>query len=86
MLLTIYTERVITVRKAGLKGVIIALLLFPEWGYGMFDGLYLFRALANEFRHGDISWGHVRNDVDSRTRYRAAAAGRPLLVREAGDG
>jgi cellulose synthase/poly-beta-1,6-N-acetylglucosamine synthase-like glycosyltransferase len=87
MLLTIYAERVITVRKAGLAGVVIALLLFPEWAYGMFDGLYLFRALAQEFRPGDLSWGHVvRDGTNARNRHGVAAAGRPVLVREAGNG
>lgn len=60
MLLAIYLERVITVWKAGPKGgVLLAALLFPEWWYGMFDGLYLFQALRHEFTHRDISWGHV---------------------------
>lgn len=59
MLSLIYLERVITVRKAGLKGLLLAVLLIPEWGYGMFDGLYLIRALANEFARKDIAWGHL---------------------------
>jgi len=62
MTLAIYLERVITVWKAGPRGVAIAALLFPEWWYGMFDGLYLFQALRREFTQRDISWGHVVRD------------------------
>jgi len=43
MFLAIYVERVLTVVRAGPKGVLLAALLFPEWWYGMFDGLYLSR-------------------------------------------
>jgi cellulose synthase/poly-beta-1,6-N-acetylglucosamine synthase-like glycosyltransferase len=59
MTLAIYLERVITAWKAGPKGLVLAAMLFPEWWYGMFDGLYLFQALRREFTQHDISWGHV---------------------------
>jgi poly-beta-1,6-N-acetyl-D-glucosamine synthase len=59
MLSVIYAERLITVRRAGIKGIVLAALLFPEWCYGMFDGLYLIRALITEFRGGSVSWGHL---------------------------
>jgi biofilm PGA synthesis N-glycosyltransferase PgaC len=59
MLAIIYLERIVTVRKAGLKGILLAVLLIPEWCYGMFDGLYLFHALRIEVTGGDPSWGHV---------------------------
>ena len=60
MLTLIYAERVITVRKAGRKGILLAILLFPEWAYGMFDGLYLMRALFSEITgKDDVSWGHL---------------------------
>lgn len=59
MLSVIYLERVITVRGAGLKGLFLAVLLIPEWCYGLFDGLYLIRALVNEFTRKDIAWGHL---------------------------
>lgn len=62
MLSIIYVERIITVRKAGIKGILLAALLFPEWGYGMFDGLYLMRALISEITGGDVSWGHLGSD------------------------
>jgi poly-beta-1,6-N-acetyl-D-glucosamine synthase len=59
MFLAIYSERVVTTVRAGPKGVLLAALLFPEWWYGMFDGLYLFQALRHEFTQRDVSWGHV---------------------------
>lgn len=62
MLTLIYAERVITVRKAGLKGLLLAMLLFPEWAYGMFDGLYLMRALFTQITGKDVSWGHLGSD------------------------
>lgn len=59
MLAVIYLERIITVRKGGLKGILLAVLLIPEWCYGVFDGLYLFQALRIEVVGGELSWGHV---------------------------
>lgn len=59
MTLAIYLERITTVWRAGPAGILLAVLLFPEWWYGMFDGLYLFQALRREFTQHDISWGHV---------------------------
>lgn len=59
MLALIYAERVITVRRAGMQGVLLAALLIPEWIYGMFDGLYLTRALLHEFADGELAWGHL---------------------------
>jgi poly-beta-1,6-N-acetyl-D-glucosamine synthase len=59
MTLAIYLERVVTAWRTGPKGLVLAALLFPEWWYGIFDGLYLFQALRREFTQHDISWGHV---------------------------
>jgi poly-beta-1,6-N-acetyl-D-glucosamine synthase len=89
MLATIYLERVITAWRAGRKGVLIAALLFPEWWYGMFDGLYLFQALKHELTRRDVSWNHVTKDGSrhaARNPHSAAAARRAVLVREAGHG
>ena len=36
-----------------------ASVLLPEWAYGMFDGLYLMRALFSEITGRDVSWGHL---------------------------
>jgi biofilm PGA synthesis N-glycosyltransferase PgaC len=65
MTLAIYLERVVTARKAGPKGVLLASLLLPEWWYGMFDGLYLFQALRHEFTQRDVSWEHVVKEPSS---------------------
>jgi cellulose synthase/poly-beta-1,6-N-acetylglucosamine synthase-like glycosyltransferase len=62
MLSVVYLERIITVREAGIRGLLLAVLLFPEWAYGMFDGLYLIRALISEISGGDVSWGHLGTD------------------------
>ena len=70
MLSVIYLERIITVRKAGRKGLFLALLLVPEWCYGMFDGLYLIRALVNEFTRREIAWGHLVQAVASHLTWR----------------
>lgn len=89
MLLTIYLERVITARGAGRRGVLIAVLLFPEWWYGMFDGLYLFQALRRELTHRDVSWNHVVKDSagNAAPNHRCVSpARRAVLVREAGHG
>jgi hypothetical protein len=89
MLLTIYLERVITARGAGRKGVLVAALLFPEWVYGMFDGLYLFQVLSHELTSRDVSWNHVVKESAGHAainRHSVLPAGRPVLVREAGDG
>ncbi len=59
MLAVVYLERIVTVRKAGVKGILLAVLLLPEWCYGMFDGLYLFQSLRIEVTGRDPSWGHV---------------------------
>jgi poly-beta-1,6-N-acetyl-D-glucosamine synthase len=89
MLLTIYLERIITARGAGRKGVLVAALLFPEWWYGMFDGLYLFQALKHQLTRRDVSWNHVVKDSTAhaaRNRHSALSARGPVPVREAGHG
>jgi cellulose synthase/poly-beta-1,6-N-acetylglucosamine synthase-like glycosyltransferase len=89
MLATIYLERVLTARGAGRRGVLVAALLFPEWWYGMFDGLYLFRALHHQLTRRDVCWNHVVKDGGghaARNRHSVLPAGRPVFVREAGHG
>lgn len=63
MLTIIYAERLLTVRKAGMKGVALAALLLPEWIYGMFDGSYLISAVVKQFTAREVSWGHVARDL-----------------------
>ncbi|HEY2576536.1 MAG TPA: glycosyltransferase [Streptosporangiaceae bacterium] len=88
MSLAIYVERIITVRRAGPWGVLLAVLLFPEWWYGMFDGLYLFHALSREFTQRDLSWGHVVKESAEHAPqpYRhPSQGGRPVPVPPAGN-
>jgi hypothetical protein len=55
--------------RAGLReGILLAVLLIPEWCYGLFDGLYLFQALKTELTGGDLSWGHVARSDARRVR------------------
>jgi len=69
MLAIVYVERLTTVRKAGPKGVLLAILLFPEWIYGMFDGLYLMQALKQQVTGGTVSWHHLaRQDAEPVAR------------------
>ena len=89
LLLVIYTERVVTVRKAGPRGVLLTVLLAPEWGYALFDGLFLFQALRREFTQRDISWGHVERESTgdaARHDYGRYPRGRPVPVPETGHG
>jgi hypothetical protein len=89
MLVTIYLERVVSARRAGRRGVLIAALLLPEWWYGMFDGLYLFQALRHELTRRDVSWNHVVKDSEGHAaldRDSVPPAGRTVLVRAAGHG
>ena len=89
MLLAIYLERVVSTKRAGRRGILIAALLLPEWWYGMFDGLYLFQALKHELTRREVSWNHVVKDSaghDEHNRRSVPPAGRTVLVREAGHG
>jgi poly-beta-1,6-N-acetyl-D-glucosamine synthase len=89
MLLTIYLERVITAWRAGPRGVLIAVLLIPEWWYGMFDGLYLFQALKHELTRREVSWNHVVRDSAGHAPlacHSLPPARRPVPVRQAGYG
>jgi hypothetical protein len=55
----------------------------------MFDGLYLFQALNHQLTRRDVSWNHVAKDSASHAasnRHSVLPAGRPVLVREAGNG
>jgi len=71
-LIVTYLERLITVRKAGWKGIILAALLVPEWCYGMLEGFYLFKALVHDIARRDVSWGHL---AANRTGFAAQSGG-----------
>lgn len=52
-------ERLITVRKAGLKGLLLAILLLPEFGYDLFKLSFFVRALFDNMRRTDVHWNHL---------------------------
>jgi poly-beta-1,6-N-acetyl-D-glucosamine synthase len=52
-------ERLITVRKAGLLGLLLAALLIPEFAYDIFKLSFFLRALYDNMRRRDIHWNHV---------------------------
>ncbi len=88
MTLAIHLERVVTAWKAGPKGIILAALLFPEWWYGMFDGLYLLQALRREFtpaRRFLGTCGEGLSDYDPRNSRILFPAERTVHVPAAGD-
>jgi biofilm PGA synthesis N-glycosyltransferase PgaC len=57
-------ERVLTVRKGGIRGILVALLLLPELAYDVFRLTYFGRALYLAALHRDVQWNHVvKNDA-----------------------
>ncbi|HUK73163.1 MAG TPA: glycosyltransferase family 2 protein [Streptosporangiaceae bacterium] len=62
-LLVYLTESVWTVRKAGHRGMILALWILPEFGYAMFRSLYLASALKAQFMRRSEVWSHVERNI-----------------------
>jgi biofilm PGA synthesis N-glycosyltransferase PgaC len=88
LLLVLYVERLVTVWKVGPRGVLLTVLMVPEWGYNLFDGLFLFEALRREFTQRDISWGHVVRELARHAacdHHGLYPAGWPVPVPETGD-
>ncbi len=57
-------ERLITVRRAGLIGLLLALVLIPEFCYDLFKLSFFLRALFDNMRRVDVHWNHVvKGDV-----------------------
>ncbi len=52
-------ERLITVRKAGIWGILLALVLIPEFCYDLFKLSFFLRALYDNMRRRDVFWNHV---------------------------
>jgi poly-beta-1,6-N-acetyl-D-glucosamine synthase len=52
-------DRLITVRKAGLRGILLAFLLIPELGYDIFRLSFFLRALYDLFRRREAQWNHL---------------------------
>lgn len=55
-----FVERLWTVRKAGVKGMVLSALVLPEFGYDVFRMVVFFRALAAELRQRQIAWNHLQ--------------------------
>lgn len=59
-LTVIFLERIISVRKAGPKGIVLAALIVPEFLYGICEGSYLVTAAVKLIRgSGLAAWGHL---------------------------
>ncbi len=56
-------ERTITVRKAGLRGTLLAALVIPEFAYDIFRLTFFLRALLDDLLLRDITWNHVVKDA-----------------------
>jgi cellulose synthase/poly-beta-1,6-N-acetylglucosamine synthase-like glycosyltransferase len=52
-------ERLVTVRKAGIWGMLLALALIPEFCYDLFKLSFFMRALYDNMRRRDVFWNHV---------------------------
>lgn len=62
-LLVYLIESMWTVRKAGYRGMILALWILPEFGYTIFRSLYLASALKHQFTQRRAVWGHGARDI-----------------------
>jgi biofilm PGA synthesis N-glycosyltransferase PgaC len=57
-------ERLVTVRRAGIRGLLLAALLVPEFCYDMFKLTFFSRALFDVIFKRDVKWNHVvKNDA-----------------------
>jgi glycosyltransferase involved in cell wall biosynthesis len=54
-----FTERLWTVRRAGPWGMLLSILMIPEFVYDIFRMGVFIRALADALTGRDIAWGHV---------------------------
>jgi len=52
-------ERIITVRRAGFWGVVLAIMLLPEFCYDLFRITFFARALYDAALNNDVQWNHV---------------------------
>jgi biofilm PGA synthesis N-glycosyltransferase PgaC len=54
-----FVERVLTARRAGPLGMLLAALLVPELAYDLFRLTYFARALFDALLNRDVQWNHV---------------------------
>ena len=52
-------ERIWTVRRAGLPGILLAALVIPELCYGLYEAVYLYWAAFAEISRRRAGWNHV---------------------------
>jgi poly-beta-1,6-N-acetyl-D-glucosamine synthase len=52
-------ERTWTVRRAGWRGVLLALIILPEAIYALFQGVLFFAAFRADLQRRDVEWGHL---------------------------
>jgi cellulose synthase/poly-beta-1,6-N-acetylglucosamine synthase-like glycosyltransferase len=48
-----------TVRRAGFGGIVVSLLVLPEYGYDIFRMAVFIRSLFAAIGNGDVGWNHV---------------------------
>jgi poly-beta-1,6-N-acetyl-D-glucosamine synthase len=58
-----FLERLWTVRKAGLAGMIVSALTLPEMLYDVFRMAVFFRAFADALTGREVDWGHLNRSV-----------------------
>jgi cellulose synthase/poly-beta-1,6-N-acetylglucosamine synthase-like glycosyltransferase len=58
-----FVERLWTVRRAGPWGMLMSILMIPEFGYDVFRMAVFLRALADALMGRDIAWGHVNRQA-----------------------
>jgi poly-beta-1,6-N-acetyl-D-glucosamine synthase len=54
-----FVERTWTVRRAGWRGLVLAMLVLPELVYDLFRAWVFFNALRADLLRRDIAWGHL---------------------------
>jgi biofilm PGA synthesis N-glycosyltransferase PgaC len=54
-----FTERLLTVRRAGPWGMLVSILMVPEFLYDIFRMCVFIRALTDALLGREIAWGHV---------------------------
>jgi poly-beta-1,6-N-acetyl-D-glucosamine synthase len=55
-------ERTWTVRRAGRRGMLLAVAILPEGYYALFQGWLFFAAAWASIRRHEIAWGHVKRE------------------------
>lgn len=59
-LVVVYAERLISVWAAGWRGRLLAMLILPEWIYGVSEGTYLVAAIWKVALRSPLNdWGHI---------------------------